>query len=312
MTAKKELVARWSAEPGRTILERVHAFFFETQMPGHGRSSSELFALLDQLPYRDEVDGDRDFRGAPLGGGTRDLDLSRCDFSYATLTINLVNCDLTGAIFDEAVGGDGMILDRLDGASFVHARLRRTHFQGARAHGCTFDGATLAGASFEAADLTGSSFRDADCRRAKFLRAKLIGCDLRGATLDEAVLQEVEIDETTDLRGASLVNAYDQELRDREGNVVAHATDWTRAKVDPTTRYGEDRSSRSNEIVEVTLRLLDDSSRPWAAGAAEELRRARGADAQDGEWYAELLANVDPDVRPELEALVAEATRSLL
>src|SRR5260370_10240068 len=181
MTARKELVRRWSVEPGRTILERVHMFFSETQMPGHGRNSSELFALLDGLPYREEVEGGRDFRGAPLGGGTRDLELRGCNFTYAKLTINIVNCDLTGAVFDEVGGGDCILLDRLDGASFGGAKLPGTFFRGAHAHGCCFDNASLARASFEEADRTKSSFPNADCRRAKFLRAHLAGCALRGA-----------------------------------------------------------------------------------------------------------------------------------
>jgi uncharacterized protein YjbI with pentapeptide repeats len=312
MTGRKSLVGRWSQEPGRTILERVHSFFTDTQMPQHGRDSAELFALLDGLPYRDEIEGGRDLRGAPLGGGTRELDLRNCDFRYAKLTINLVSCDLSGAIFDDATGGDCILLDRLDGASFARAKLRGTFFQGAHAHRCRFDNAALVGASFEEADLTGSTFRGADCKRAKFLRANLVGCDLREAILDGAVLQGLELDGTTDLRGASLMNVYDQELRDQAGNVVAAGTDWTRARVDATTTRSADDSTEAREVIDATLRLIEASQRPWAAPAADELRRARETADSDNAWYTDLLAAVGPESRPEVESLVADAMRSLL
>ena|SRR2546426_622873 len=312
MTTKKDLVGRWSHEPGRTILERAHGFFRETQMPGHGRDAVELFALLDGLPFRDEVPSGRDFRGGSLGGGTRDLDLRDSDFSYANLTLNLVNCNLTGARFNEVAGGDGMILDCLDNASFMRAKLNRTFFQGAHAHRCGFDEASLVGASFEGADLTGSSFRNADCRRAKFLRANLAGCDMRGARLDEAVFQEATLDEATDLRGASLVNVYDRDLRDRGGNVVARATDWRRAQVDATTVHRSDPSAAARELIDAALSLAAANSRPWASAAAEALRRARASIGDGGAWHEALLTAVGPEARPEVEALLADAMRSLL
>jgi uncharacterized protein YjbI with pentapeptide repeats len=311
MTGRNALVARWSDEPGRTILERLHAFFADTQMPGHGRDSTELFALLDGLPYRDEVERGRDLRGAPLGGGTRDLDLRNCDFRYAKLTLNLVSCDLSGAVFDDARAGDSILLDCLDGASFARAKLGGTFFKGAHARQCCFDNAMLARASFEGADLLGSTFRNADCKRSKFLRANIVGCDLRGAILDGAVLQELELDDTTDLRGASLVNVHDGELRDRAGNVVARATDWARARVDATTT----RSANSEEVrdvIDASLRLVEASERPWAAAAAEQLRRARDTADDDNAWYTDLLAAVGPESRPEVESLVADAMRSLI
>lgn len=312
MATKNELTARWTREPGRTILGRVHAFFRETQWPDHGRSSAELFALLDGLPLRDEVPDGRDFRGALLGGGTRDLELAGCDFTHAKLTLNLVHCNLTGARFDDAAGGNGILTNRLDGASFARAKLRGTFFQEARAHRCCFDSASLGGASFEKADLAGSSFRDADCRRAKFLGANLAGCDMRGARLDEAVLQEVALDETTDLRGASLVNVYDRELRDRAGNLVAHATDWRRARIDATTIRGSEPGAAARELIDAALPLAAEIRRPWAPAAVDALRRAR-ASAGDGDvWYDELLAAVGPEARAEMEALLAEAMRRLL
>lgn len=312
MTSKKELVARWRTEPGRTILERVHAFFRETQLLGHGRSSRELFALLDGLPFREEVPGGRDFRAAALGGGTRDLDLAGCDFAFAKLTFNLAQCNLAGARFDEVATGNGVITDRLDDASFVGAKLRGTFFQQAHAHNCRFDDAVLSGASFERADLAGSSFRNADCRRAKFVGANLSGCDFRGARLDEAVLQEARVDETTDLRGASLVNVFDRDVRDRAGNLVARGTDWQRARVDATTVHGTGQSAASREWIDVALRLAEASERPWAAAAIDVLHRARASATDDNAWYDELLAAVGPGARAEVEGLVAQAMRDLL
>lgn len=312
MATKRELINRWSSEPGRTILERVHAFFRKTEMPGHGRDSAELFALLDGLPFREEVPRGVDLRGALLGGGTRDLDLHGCHFTYAKLTINLVDCDLSGACFDDVVGGNGILLDRLDGASFARAKLPSTFFRGARARQCCFDQASLFGSSFEGADLSGSSFRDADCRRSRFLRAILIGCDMRGARLDESAFQEVALDGTTDLRGASLVNIFDHDLHDRAGNLVARGTAWRQARLDATTRYGSDPSVSARELIDAALALLENNTAPWTAAAADALRRCRVSEGDDKSWYERVLAAVAPEARPELEAVFADAMRRLL
>lgn len=237
MASKRELVERWKQEPGKTILERINEFFFGLQMPKHGRSSAEAFAMLDGLPFRDEVPNGRDLRGASLNGGVHELDFHECDFSYAELGMNLVNCDLGRARFDEVSGGGNVILKTLTGASFRKAKLRGCFFQNADVRDCNFDGAVLVGASFEGADLRGSSFRQATCKRTKFLGANLLGADFEKAVLDEAVFQEVRLDKTTNLRGASLVGLFHQDLKNRAGTVIARGVDPRLASYDDTTRF---------------------------------------------------------------------------
>ena len=179
-----ELVSRWMREPGKTILKQVQAFL-DALAPGHLRRAQELFALLEGLPYRDEVPSGRDLRGASLSGSIYGLELTDCDFSFAQLDLDFVNCVLSGARFDEAQASGMMLLKDLNRASFRRSRLVDCYFRDAVARECCFDGATLTGSSFAGADLRGSSFLDAKCRRATFTQATLSGCDFRRAIVDD-------------------------------------------------------------------------------------------------------------------------------
>jgi uncharacterized protein YjbI with pentapeptide repeats len=191
---KGELIGRWEREPGRSILRRFEALAGEMQFPGHGHASSELLAVL----------GGRDLRGAPLRGCVVGLDLAGWDFSYAQLDLDFVECDLSGAIFDEAAGHSIMLLGKLEGASFRRARITYGDFRDARARGACFDGATLTGSWFEGTDLTNASFRDAKCKKARFSHARVVGCDFRRANLDEAVFVGARLNASTTLDGASM------------------------------------------------------------------------------------------------------------
>src|SRR5919199_1583530 len=113
MANKRELTERWLREPGKSILKQINDLCFGMQLPGHGHRSEEIFALLDGLPYREEVANGRDLRGATLAGGVHELDFRECDFTFARLGMNFVNCDLMGVRFDDVAGGGNIILKTL-------------------------------------------------------------------------------------------------------------------------------------------------------------------------------------------------------
>lgn len=308
---KRELVARWSQEPGKSILEQIHKLCFQLQMPGHGHTSQEIYAMLNGLPLREEVPNGRDLRGAALGGGVHELDFSECDFSFARIQMNFVNCNLSRAKFDEANIGGNTILKQLNGASFRKASLRSCFFQNAQAQGCNFESAVLTGASFEGADLTGSSFQEANCKRAKFLRANLIACNFQRAQLDEAVFQEVTLDKTTDLRGASLTNLYDKDHRDIAGNLVARGTDWHLATHDEAAQTNEDPAAQPIELLDAAISQAQRQGHSAFQTALQQTRDDLRSNYRDS-WYDELIGRVTPSQRPELEALLSDAMRSLL
>ena len=203
-STKGELISRWERDPGRAILRCLEELTGFMQYPGHGRTSAELLKMLDRLPYRDEVPGGRDLRGAPLKGCIIGLDFAGWDFSFAQLDMDFVDCDFTGACFDEAAGHSIMIIGTLVGASFRRARITYGDFRNSRAREACFDGATLTGCWFEGSDLTNASFRDAKCKKVRFGHAKMVGCDLRRANLDEALLIGARLNASTELGGATM------------------------------------------------------------------------------------------------------------
>jgi len=282
-------------------------------MPGHGHTSDELFAMLKRLSFVEELPSGRDLRGATLSGGVHELDFRACDFSYARIQMNFVNCDFTGARFDEATV-KGIILKTLDGASFRKAKLQGCFFQKASARQCCFDQATLMASSFEAADLSGTSFREADCKRAKFLGANLTGCDFRNANLQGAVLQEVQLDASTDLRGASLVNAFLNELKDRAGNPVARATNWQDAKWDASTQVGSDQREIALEILERASAILNNQTEPKAAQLRQRIEKLKSnlRSKYRPDWYETLLSSLETADASFAESVMNQATRGLL
>jgi uncharacterized protein YjbI with pentapeptide repeats len=311
--SERELTTRWSREPGKTILQRINQFCGGLQMPGHGHKSEEIFAMLEGLPYREQVPNGRDLRGASLGGGIHELDLSEWDFSRARIQLNFVNCTLVGAIFSGASFGSNVILKRLSRATFEGATLTSCFFQEAQADHCNFDRAVLKGANFERAELTGSSFREANCKRAKFLRANLTGCNFQKALLDEAVFQDVKLDKTTDLRGASLLNLYHEELRDRAGNLVARGTDWRQATFDAGTVAGPDPAASAIELLDSAIALAGETPEPDRSKLNRLLTEAKEnlrTQYKEG-WYEDLLKQAGADQRP-LENLLSEAMRNLM
>jgi uncharacterized protein YjbI with pentapeptide repeats len=77
--------------------------------------------------------------------------------------------------------------------------------------------------------LRGSKLCDANCRRCAFAGASLLGCDFRGADLDEAVFCDVVLDKSTDLRGAKLSNVITSDWYDKNGNLRRKGADLSQA-----------------------------------------------------------------------------------
>lgn len=232
MATKKQLRERWKRPPGDKIIENIYALGIIHA--GHGHVAEDLFALLDGLPYRDEVPNGRDLRAMNIGG--RGLYFLETDFSYCQLN-SFFFCDLSRSSFEGCTGERISIHNAAASCSFRAANLRSCYFRDADLSNCTFDGAKLRGCMFQNANLAGSSFVNADCRDAAYAKATLFGCDFRGAKLDGARFEEVRLDKTTDFRGASLVNVLCEDRRDSNGIIIARGCDLTHGCMDSTTKF---------------------------------------------------------------------------
>lgn len=230
---KNPLISRWTVSPGKEILRAIFAIFADCNTINHVRSSKEVTDLLEGLPCRAEVKNGCDLRGI-TAGIVYSLDFSGFDFSYASLT-NFYNCRFANAVFDCARISGGL-LQVLDGATFVNAKLKHCFLQGASARACIFDGASLGHAKCSKTDFEGSSFRKSDCSGAVFIESSLIGCDFREANLDGAIICGASLDQTTDFRGASLMKTHYKDWNDNKGNVIHSGVDWRLAKWDETTQ----------------------------------------------------------------------------
>jgi len=301
------------SEPGLSIQRRILDFLVPLE-PGHGRSSSEIFDLLAGLPYRDEVPNGRDFRGADFMGGD-EFDFSDTDFSFSPNLSYFVHSDLSRAKFDECRDERGNWGGSvLDGASFRRVRFRAPYMAHVRARNVCFDEAKLLNAGFQDADLSGSSFRGANLKGAQFYGANLRGCDFRGANFDQSALRNVEVDGTTDFRGANLVNAYLEDRYDNAGNLFGKGIDLKATKTDSTTRLGEDPSAISIEELRASIRELRKRPEPCAVrirtiveAVVQDLRQSYFDGAID-----RVIAQLTPEERELYDEVLDDAFRSLL
>ncbi len=224
MATPNELRSRWKKSPGKEIQERV--FALDVIRVGHGHSADELFKLLDNLPFRDEIANGRDFRA--LNMAAREIDLSNSNFAHGQITY-FYFCNLAGSVFDGCTGERASFHSNIASCSFIGAKLRSCYFSDSVATKCDFSRARLRDCSFQKTDLRGSIFRDADCRGAQFAGANLLGCDFRGANLAEAVFCDVVLDKSTDFRGANLSNVNTSDWRDNQGNLTRKGVDLSLA-----------------------------------------------------------------------------------
>ena len=91
--------------------------------------------------------------------------LEKTDFSLADiLAADFKDCQIRGARFHEANGGDGIkettagLLLGFDGVDFRGANLEGADFESADLRGADFTGANIAGVNFEEAELQGAIF----------------------------------------------------------------------------------------------------------------------------------------------------------
>ena len=225
MSTQRQLIDRWQTPLGKAIQDRIYSLGMIRA--GHGLSADDLFQLLNELPYREEVENGRDLRG--LGMGASDLDLSGTNFAYGKPMSSFFHCKLMNCVFDGCWGERASFHDDLSSCSFVRAKLRSCYFDDSIATNCDFSNYRLRGCSFQKTDLRGSRFGNADCRGCSFSGANLLGCDFRGANLVQAVFCDVILDKSTDFRGANLSRIINTDWRDNYGNIVRKGTDLCRA-----------------------------------------------------------------------------------
>jgi uncharacterized protein YjbI with pentapeptide repeats len=314
MATKKQLVDRWQTAPWSDVDRELvqfaarHAATQWTPPP----PQEELFALLDGLPYRDEVPGGRDLRGSSFPGA-RNMDLRGTDFSFARDLGVLERCKLDEARIEENARPMHSLTGEARGASLRRAKLRKTWLHQSRFERCDFSGADLRSAMLIDSDLRGSIFRETNCEGADFQGCDLRGCDFGGANLTGTMFRNVRLDETTDLRGATLYDLVHDDLHDNSGRKVLGGTDWRLAQHDETTRVGTRPGAVEAQILGLIASAAKRTRAPWADTLAAEAKRLRPQVVADPtlRWYEALLDSVDPAYRADAELLMERASREL-
>lgn len=314
MATKRELRNRWTRDPGLSIRTRIIDFVRQLKFD-HGNAmghSRQVLAMLDGLPFREEVPNGGDFRGADFGGGVQ-LDFRGCDFSYGS-SASFIRCNLVDARLDELTGRSCSFSDTLDRASFRGAKLPRSYMMNSKVRFCNFEKANLNGTCFNDSDLSGSSFQNANCVRVSFHGANLIGCDFRNAVLEGAVFGSAQIDETTDFRGASLVNAHHKERHDNFGNLVCRGVDLRIAKHDATTRFGEDNSALELEVIDAACGVAANLPDPRAKRVHQELTAIRKlvGSKRAMDWQREIGGKLTEAEKEVFQEIIEEAYANLL
>jgi uncharacterized protein YjbI with pentapeptide repeats len=181
-----------------------------------------------------------DFEGTNLSGGLFEgADLKRGNFRKACFRgINIVGCDLSLAVFEEAILSGGIFcrvksIDKADftaadltganfsqvvakSVSFRHARLENAVFESSDFSHCDFSKASLTGAKFSVARCGQCLFVNTSCVTTKFLKTDLNYSDFSYADLSKAVFLGSNLDKANlhavndtgaDWRGAYVATA---------------------------------------------------------------------------------------------------------
>lgn len=228
----KKYKDRWQENPGKNILTAIRELSTTTDHPDS--IQKQLFILLQELPYCQEIPTGKDLRGVPLTWRNSGVDFHGYDFSYSDLAFYADHCNLQYARFDYATVSN-FAQNNLSHAHFFRADMRRCSLREVVAHFCNFERARLTLANLKGGDFRHSSFVSALCNSAMFVGARLEHCNFQHAKLEHAVLIGSHFDQTTDFRGASLKGAWVEEHRDIYGNLVAAGVDWRTALHDETT-----------------------------------------------------------------------------
>ncbi|GAA0338628.1 pentapeptide repeat-containing protein [Actinoallomurus spadix] len=116
-----------------------------------------------------------DFRGADLRG----MDLSRADFTEATLDgVSFAGCTLNRADFTDS---------SIVGATFVNVEMIGADLFQVSGRGACFADAWLSGTEAEFADLRAGDFRNAFLGGVSFVKSDLTGADLRHAKAERTL-----------------------------------------------------------------------------------------------------------------------------
>ena len=187
------------------------------ELPSLKKSTQELRQVKKEKSYRTftleyednkyEIKPDAQLRGAILRGA----DLTRADLKGANLQeaklkgaklqyadlkdanltkANLIDADLVGAQLNPA---------KLQGANLWDAKLRKAKLYNADLSGAKLWGADLRGADLSGANLRGANLKLAKLQGADLTRAKLEGANLDLAKLQGADLQNITLDDNTNL-----------------------------------------------------------------------------------------------------------------
>jgi uncharacterized protein YjbI with pentapeptide repeats len=276
--------------------------------------SARIFALLNGLPFREEVSSARNLRGRDFGHGWRS-DFSDTDFSLSKSVGPFFHSNLRGARFDQCVSEYGSFGKILDGASFRNAKLRSCFIHDSQARNCCFDGADLCNTSFGGTNLSGSSFRNARCKRAGFYRADLTGCDFRGANLEESSFREALIDKTTDFRGASLINARHDDSYNNAGELIARGVDLRQATYDESTRFGKDPLAfpieYNQRAIEIAAEHYGEEGRRIAGFIRRRIDEMLAKGQRSIDWEKQQIAQLNEPDRALYEEIMDEAFKSL-
>jgi uncharacterized protein YjbI with pentapeptide repeats len=224
MSTRRQIESRWEEPAGKVIFDRIVSLGIIQK--GHGRTADDVFRALDGLPFRDEIDNGRDFRGVNFAA--RDLELSNCNFTYAQIA-HFYFCILAGSIFDQCTAERATFHSDLTACSFARSKLRSCYFNDSLAPNCNFSNARMRGCNFQRTDLRGSTFRDTDCRGASFAGVNIIDCSFNGADLQGAVFCDVVLDKSTDFRGANITGIFTHDWHDRNGNLTRKGMDINQA-----------------------------------------------------------------------------------
>jgi uncharacterized protein YjbI with pentapeptide repeats len=179
--------------------------------------------------------------------------------------------------------------------------------------GACFEGAKLTACSFDGSNLVGASFRNANCKDSSFQHADLTGCDFRGANLEGTLWLDLRIDKTTDLRGARLINMFNQDYTDKLGRFTA-GTDWRLATYDETTQFGNDPYPDQAEFLDAVLARLAEGDAPELQDLRPRFEALKVTLRQnfDSRWLENLLVELPAPRRDRLQRLLDEAMRDLL
>jgi uncharacterized protein YjbI with pentapeptide repeats len=313
MASKKQLIDRWNVEPWRSVNQGLYQFAVDQAMQGwRSPDSNRLFGMLDGLPFREEVPSGRDLRGSAFPGAQR-MNLRETHFTYSPGITGFRDCDLFQARLN-SIHGDVYELGGLfEQTSFESARLHKALADHSRFDRCDFTGADMTSVMLRGSDLRGCVFRNADLSYADLQECDVRDCDFKGANLTEVLFGAVILDETTDLRGATLVNLHTEEHRDVSGRSVLAGTDWRRARHDETTAVAELPGKADERILELLIDAAKREPGSWAESLARTAIELREAVRRDPNlhWYEALIQTVDPKHRVEAERLIQHASMEL-